>query len=62
MKVLTEDLGLHPYKAQTAQQILLDGPQLRHQFTPRMFIDELDFQTSNADMVRRALDNFGSAY
>jgi hypothetical protein len=36
-QMLTQDLGLYPYKAQTTQQLLLDDPLLRHRFALRMF-------------------------
>lgn len=42
-QILTEDLDLHPYKAQTAQELLPGDPEARHQFALRMMAGRFGF-------------------
>lgn len=41
-RILTEDLNLFPYKAQTAQELLPGDPEKRSQFARRMAAEKLD--------------------
>jgi hypothetical protein len=42
-QILIEDLDLHPYKAQTAQELLPGDPEARHQFALRMMAERFGF-------------------